>query len=160
MSEVVRRATELKFVPATDEVTPLPASGRTFMDFPQKVRFNIYECVLSSDDPIVRPWPKTKFTMQLLRISKDIFAETAYCFYGKVRRIQTAAGLYKDPADHIISQGDLGYELEQEIDLLSTHDQNRAVYMSGIPPCHVNRFQMSMNHATGKFGTSALPTRF
>jgi hypothetical protein len=57
------------------------------MCLPQHIRFNIYERLLASTDPIMRPWPRKKFNMQLLRVSKDIFAETAYLFYGKVTSI-------------------------------------------------------------------------
>jgi hypothetical protein len=84
---ILQRLMQLSVIPQPmldSSYSPSPPGGRTFMCLPQPVRMKIYEHLLSSNEAIVRPWPSEKFTMQLLQVSKDIFVETAFCFYGKV----------------------------------------------------------------------------
>lgn len=85
MSSILERVAQLAPHDPSRTFVPLrPRGGRTFFCLPQPIRFKIHRQLLSSASPIIRPWPRKKFTVQLLRVSKDVFAEAAYCFYGKV----------------------------------------------------------------------------
>lgn len=68
---------------------PAPLGGYSFRDLPWRIRYKIYALIFPSDasgsEPIIQPWPRTKFPTKLLyALGKDIHAEVAYFFYGKV----------------------------------------------------------------------------
>lgn len=102
------------------------------MCLPQSVRFKVYGNLLVSGQPIVCPWPRQKFTVQLLRVSKDIFAEAAYCFYGKVR------DPLLQPLDQLTSRKGNGVEeLDADLDVSMSQDDEIDPAMSTALPNNV-----------------------